>query len=110
MRSRFIFLDGEPRVFTNRVKKIAGTHRGYRLLFDTEGVSDVLQEREWKRLLMRGRIRPMPIDLRMEELSDLIGKEYTPQKALSRALDYLRTRSKHEKHFRHAEQAEVSHV
>ena len=82
--------DGEPRALTNRVQKIDGTHRGYRMLFSPSGLEEVLFEQEWREALMDGRVKPVQADERIEEFSDRIGDDLTPQKALSRALAHLR--------------------
>lgn len=99
MRTRFVFIDGQPRAITNRVQKINGTHKGYRMLFGAEGLEDVIPDNDWKRMLLAGRVTPFPTDEKIEELSDRIGETpehmeqpspLTPQEALSRALAHMR--------------------
>lgn len=92
-------VDGEPRVFSNVVQKVNGTHKAFKMLFGVEAVKDVVTEREWKDMLLDDRIKPFPADSEMEKLSDRIGETpdgmdapdpLTPQEALSRAIAHLR--------------------
>jgi len=98
MRTRFCMVDGKPRALTNRVQKIGGTHKGYRMLFGPGGLKDVIPDRQWRKMLLVGRVVPFPVDHKMEELSDRIGgvpdgmnkDPLTPQDALNRALAHAR--------------------
>ena len=90
MRTRFVMYQGEPRALTNRVQKVGGTHRGYRMLFGPDGLQEVLPEAEWRKALMTGSLTPFPIDERIEDFSDRIGEDLTPQEALNRALAHAR--------------------
>jgi len=106
MRTRFCMVDGKPRALSNRVQKINGTHRGYRMLFGPDGLEDVVPESMWKEMLMQDRVAPFPAsdkigrfpDDKIERLSDRIGEvpdgvdkdPLTPQKALNRALAHAR--------------------
>jgi hypothetical protein len=112
MRTRFCMVDGKPRTLTNRVLKVNGTHRGYRMLFGPSGLKDVIPDRQWRKMLLAGRVNPFPVDEKIEQLSDRIGgvpdgmdkEPLTPQDALNRALAHARYLSVTD-----ADEAEVRH-
>jgi len=110
MGSRFVMYRGEPRCVGLQRRKQGQTHRTFRVLYDTNGVADIMRRKEWKRALAAGDIRRIaPADGTLEALSRCIGevpddlkgergvKALTPQEALGKALAHLRMRSIAEK-------------